>query len=197
MGYRQYLYSIDTWLVDEIKKCKTEDDFIKTMQKFRNEIVEYDTFDEHYYVPLHSIGDKLFEFGKYYENSDEMYKHGDSLFTSDELNERYSDYGVIVIEEDGLLCALNWQRKHIIEMYEDLLREKSVRDWDARPQLDRLIENAKDYLMWWKYSNGPADLNKEHEQLVHSWLYEHTYFELARIYKTFDWDNKSMLFMGL
>lgn len=196
MGYRQYLYSIDTWLVDEIKKCKTNDDFTKTMQKFRNEIVEYDPFDEHYYVQLHSVGDELFEFGKYYENSDEMYKHGDSLFTSDELNEYYGDYAAIVIEEDGLLCALEWQRKHIIEMYEDLLREKSARDWDERSQLDRLIENAKDYLKWWKYSNGPADLDKGHEQLVHSWLYEHTYFELARIYKTFDWENKSMLFMG-
>ena len=81
-------------------------------------------------------------------------------------------------------------------MYEDLLREKSAHDWDTRPQLDRLIENANDSLMWWKYSDGPADLNKEHEQLVNSWLYEHTYFELARIYKTFDWNNKSMLFMG-
>lgn len=196
MGYRQYLYSIDTWLVDEIKKCKTEDDFIKTMQKFRNEIVEYDSIDEQYYVPLYSIGDKLFEFGKYYENSDEMYKHGDSLFTSDELNERFSDYGVIVLEEDGLLCALDWQRKHIIEMYEDLLREKSGHDWDTRSQLDRLIQHAGAYLREWEYSDGPADLNKEHEHLVDSWLYEHTYFELARIYKTFDWDNKSMLFMG-
>jgi hypothetical protein len=196
MGYRQYLYSIDTWLVDEIKKCKTKDDFIKTMQKYRNDIVEYDPFDEQYYVPLYKIGDELYEFGKYYENSEEMYKHGDSLFSSDELNEDYCDYGAIVLEADGLLCALDWQRQHIIEMYKDLLREKSAREWDARSQLDRLIENAKDYLAWWEYADGPADLDREHECLVHSWLYEHTYFELARIYKTFDWDNKSMLFMG-
>lgn len=196
MGYRQYLYSIDTWLVDEIKKCKTRDDFIKTMQKYRNDIVEYDSFDEQYYIPLYYIGKELFEFGKYYENSEEMYKHGDSLFSSDELNEEYSDYGAIVLEADGLLCALDWQRQHIIKMYKDLLREKSVREWDARSQLDRLIENAKDHLAWWEYADGPADLDREHEQLVHSWLYEHTYFELARIYKTFDWDNKSMLFMG-
>lgn len=64
MEYRQYLYSIDTWLVDEIKKCKTRDDFIKTMQKYRNDIVEYDSFDEQYYIPLYHIGKELFEFGK-------------------------------------------------------------------------------------------------------------------------------------
>lgn len=166
------------------------------MQKYRNDIVKYDKIDEQYYIPLYNIGDELFEFGKYYENSEEMYKHGDSLFSSDELNEDYSDYGAIVLEADGLLCALDWQRQHIIKMHKDLLQEKSVREWDARSQLDRLIEHAKDYLTWWEYADGPADLDREHEQLVHSWLYEHTYFELARIYKTFDWDNKSMLFMG-
>lgn len=194
MGYRQYLYSVDTWLVDEIRKCKTNEDFIKTMQKFRNDIVEYDSFDDHYYVSLHNIGNVLFEFGKYYENSDEMYKHGDSLFTSEELNGYYSDYGTIVLDPAGVLCAIEWQRNHIIEMYEDLLREKSSREWDSRSQLYRLIENAKDYLRWWQY--GPADLNLEHENLTHSWLYEHTFFDLVRIYKTFDWDNESMLFMG-
>lgn len=196
MGYRQYLYSVDTWLIDEIRKCQTEEGFVKTMQKFRNEIVEYDSFDDHYYVSLHNIGKVLFEFGKYYENSDEMYKHGDSLFSSEELRELYEDYGAIVLEPDGLLCALGWQRNHVIEMYEDLLREKSERDWDSRPQLDRLIENAKDYLAWWKYGDGPADLNLNRSRLVSSWLYEHTYFELVRIYKTFDWDNQSIIFLG-
>lgn len=196
MGYRQYLYSVDTWLIDEIRKCQTEEDFVKTMQKFRNEIVEYDSFDDHYYVPLHDIGNVLFEFGKYYENSDEMYKHGDSLFSSEELRELYEDYGAIVLEPDGLLCALDWQRNHVIKMYEDLLREKSERDWDSRPQLDRLIENAKDYLAWWKYGDGPGDLNLNRSSLVSSWLYEHTYFDLVRIYKTFDWDNQSMIFLG-
>lgn len=38
--------------------------------------------------------------------------------------------------------------------------------------------------------------NKEKESLVSSWLYEHTIFDLVRIYKTFDWENKCLLFMG-
>ena len=37
---------------------------------------------------------------------------------------------------------------------------------------------------------------KEKECLVSSWLYEHTIFDLVRIYKTFDWENKCLLFMG-
>lgn len=195
MGYRQYIYSVDSWFVDEIRKCKTEQEFIDTVKKFRNDIVEYDSFDDHYYVPLYDIGDELHEFGKYWEGSDEMYKHGDSLFTSEELNEKYEDYGAIVLDEEGMLCAIEWYRQHVFELYEDLLREKSNNEWDSRPQFERLVEHARDYRMWWRNA-GPGNLNKECEKIVSSWLYEHAYFELVRIYKTFDWDNKCMIFMG-
>lgn len=195
MGYRQYIFSVETWLVEEIRKCKTEDEFIKTMQKFRNDSVEYDSVDEEYYFPLYRLGEELYEFGKYWENSNEMYKHGDSLFTSDELNEKYEDYGAIVLDEEGLLCAIEWYRSHVEKMYEDLLSETSANEWDTRPQFDRLKEHVQDYIYWWK-NTGPGNLNKKTDCIVNSWLYEHGYFELVRIYKTFDWDNNSLIFLG-
>ena len=195
MGYRQYLYSVETWLVDEIKKCKTEKEFVETMQKFRNESVEYDPIDETYYVKLWDMGKELYEFGKYWENSEEMYKHGDSLFTCDELNERYEDYGAIVLDKDGLLCAIDWYKNRVLELYRDLLREKSNNEWDTRSQLDRLISHAKDYFYWWA-NQGPGNLDESTDKIVNSWLYEHGYFELVRIYKTFDWDNNSLVFLG-
>ena len=195
MGYRQYLYAVDTWLVDEIRKCKTRDEFIATIQRLRNDIVEYDSFDEIYYVNLWNLGGCLFEFGKYYGNSDEMYKHGDSLFTSDELNEYYSDYGAIVIDEEGLLCAIEWNRQKVCGIYQDLLRETSDDVFDKRSQTDRFICHANEYLRWWN-GHGPGNLSKDCDSIVDSWLYEHVYFDLVRIYKTFDWENSSMIFMG-
>lgn len=196
MGYRQYIYSIDRSLANEIRACKTEKEFVNLIMQRNPAAVYYDPIEDAAYIGLSNLGNELFEFGKYYENSDEMYKHGDSLFSSEELRELYEDYGAIVLEPDGLLCAIKWQRQHVIEMYEDLLREKSKNDWDSRPQIDRLIENAKDYLAWWKYGDGPADLNLNRSRLASSWLYEHTYFDLVRIYKTFDWDNQSIIFLG-
>ena len=195
MGYRQYIYSVPTWLVDEIKKCKTNEDFIKTIQKFRNEIVEYDPLEEKYYVPLYNLGEKLFEFGKYYGNSDEMYKHGDSLFSTEELRERYEDYSAIVLDPDGLDCAIEWCRQKVEGLYLDLLKEKSDDIYDDRSQFDRMKSHINDYVYWWK-GKGPGNLNKETDCIVSSWLYEHEYFELVRIYKTFDWDNDSMIFLG-
>lgn len=39
-------------------------------------------------------------------------------------------------------------------------------------------------------------MNKNSERLNRSWLYKHEYFKLVRIYKTFDWENNEMIFMG-
>ena len=193
MGYRQYLYSFDRSFAEKIRQCKTSQDFYDLVKAEKPDAVD-DFFEDDLFIGLYDRGSQLYEFGKDYENSDEMYKHGDSLFSSDELNEKYEDFQPIIIDEDGILCAIDWNRKHCVEMYEDLLREKSEREWDSRSQLERLKGHAETYLSWWK--DDPADLNKDHERLVSSWLYEHEYFELVRIFKTFDWEKNVMVFMG-
>ncbi len=197
MGYRQYIYEFDKSLVEGVRKCKTEDELCAFLEKTSPNAVEHD-FDGEKYAKLYDIGTELYEFGKYFEYSDEMYKHGDSLFMSEELNERYSDYGPIVLDPDGILGAIEFYRKKVAGIYEDLLREKSENEWDDRSQFDRLLSHARDYLHWWKptYGYSPGNLNVDNPCIVNSWLYEHGYFELIRIYKTFDWENKSMVFMG-
>lgn len=193
MGYRQYLYEVDRALADRIKKCKTNNEFVSVIESVMPNIVSrYD--DEEPYVPLYDIGKEIFGFGKYYENSNEMYAHGDSLFSSAELNKKYSDYGAIIIDEEGIKSAIDWNQQHVIKMYEDLLREKSIEQFDERSQLERLKDNADTYLKYWKL--GPANMDKKNPRLSRSWLYEHEYFDLIRIYKTFDWENKAMMFMG-
>lgn len=162
-----------------------------------------------YYCPLYHLGKELFEFGKYYENRSDIYKHGDSLFTSNELNERYEDFGAIVCDEGAVLCAIEWQKQHIIKMYENLVNntfEETLERYNYPSDIDekelhyqRLLRHCKDHLRWWKPGFGDytaINTNKEKESLVSSWLYEHTIFDLVRIYKTFDWENKCLLFMG-
>jgi hypothetical protein len=207
MGYRQYFYEVDKSKIEGIRQCKTEEELYDFCIKNGIECEKYGDGD--YYCPLYHLGKELFEFGKYYENSSEIYKHGDSLFTSNELNERYDDYGAIVCDEEAILCAIEWQKQHIIKVYENLInntfedpiaRYAYPRDIDEKElHYQRLLEHCKDHLMWWKpmYGDGSAiNTNKERDTIVHSWLYEHTIFDLVRIYKTFDWENKSLLFLG-
>lgn len=192
MGYRQYFYEVSKDLVEKIRKCKTEKEFVAIIESAKPDAVE--RYGEEEYVPLFNLGSAVYEFGKYYENSDEMYKHGDSLFCSDELNEQYEEYGAIVVERSGVKCAIDFYGNKVKKIYEDLLQEKSASGWDDRSQIDRLKSHVKDYLYWWEF--GPADMDLSHDRIVRSWLYEHEYFELVRIYKTFDFENKALVFMG-
>lgn len=210
MGYRNYFYEVDKYKVDGIRKCTTEDDLYNFCQLNHIECdkCEYDGKVE-YYLPVHHLGKELFEFGKYYENSDEIYQHGDSLFTSNELNKRYSDYGAIICDENAILCAIEWQKQHIIKMYENLVNNtfddpceryyygKNIDDKELHYK--RLLQHCKDHLSWWKPDfecHSAINTDKSRDNLVNSWLYEHSIFDLVRIYKTFDWKNKCLLFCG-
>ena len=210
MGYRQYFYEVDKSIVDGIRKCKTEEELYDFFFFFfiKSNKYEYDGRVV-YYLPVYKLGKEIFEFGKYYENSDELYKHGDSLFTSTELNERYEDYGAIVCDENAILCAIEWQKQHIINMYENLVnntfedtleRNYYPKDIDDKElHYKRLLQHCKDHLNWWKPEFGDytaIDTDKSKDNLADSWLYEHTIFDLVRIYKTFDWENKCLLFCG-
>ena len=94
-------------------------------------------------------------------------------------------------------------------LYENLVNntfEESLERYNYPSDIDekelhyqRLLKHCKDHLRWWKPEFGDytaINTNKEKECLVSSWLYEHTIFDLVRIYKTFDWENKCLMFMG-
>jgi hypothetical protein len=210
MGYRQYFYEVDKSKVDGIRRCKTEEELYKfcVTNGIQCDKDDYDG-EISYYMPIYKLGKTIFEFGKYYENSSEIYKHCDSLFTSNELNERYEDYGAIICDENAILCAIQWQKQHIITMYENLVNntfENSYERYEYLTEIDdkelhyqRLLRHCKDHLRWWKPGFGgytAVNLHKEEEALAESWMYEHTIFDLVRIYKTFDWENKCLLFCG-
>lgn len=210
MGYRQYFYEVDKSIIEEVRQCKTEEELYNVFVK--NGIqCDKDEYDGQisYYCPLYELGKNLFEFGKYYENDSEIYKHGDSLFTSNELNKRYEEYRAIICDENAILCAIEWQKQHIINMYEHLINntfEKTIERYNYPSEIDdkelhyqRLLRHCTDHLRWWKPEFGDytaINTNKESDKVACSWLYEHTIFDLVRIYKTFDWENKCLMFMG-
>lgn len=203
MGYRHRIYEFDKALVEKIRACKTKNDLIEVISKTNPDAYEYYDEEENY-IQLYRLGKELFNFGSYYENASEMYKHGDSLFLSDELNEEFSDEKAIVLDKEGLLCAIEWQKEKIISIYEDLLKDDYKGHEDDlveryQHQSYKLQRHVEDHLRWWKPEWGDFcayNLNENTDSIVRSWLYEHTIFELVRIYKSFDWENKRMIFMG-
>lgn len=210
MGYRHYFYEVDKSKIEGIRKCKTEQELYDFCIANGIECSKYEDDDEiSFYCPLYRLGKELFEFGKHYENASDIYEHGDSLFTSDELKERYQDYGAIICDEKAILCAIEWQKQRIIKNYENLVNNTFTNEYarwrypkdidDKELHYQRLLNHCKEYLDYWKPDFECYEVintNKEDDCVTNSWLYEHTIFDLVRIYKTFDWENKCLLFMG-
>lgn len=202
MSYRHRIYKVSKSFVEDARACSTMNEFKEVYKKYLSDPqVHFDWLEDENYYPLYYLGKQLFDFGDSYQNAEEMYKHGNSLFTSEELNKAYYDNLPIVLDEDALLCAIEFSRKLVIDRFKDLLREESKNIWDKKKsQLDRM----KQYIEWeleeWdnEYAPNlrPYNLNKEFEEIVDSWMYKYTTFELVRIYKTFDFENYAMLFYG-
>lgn len=214
MGYRYYFRKAKKPLVEAIQNCKTNEGLLETAEHFRSESVEDD------YVFLPHIFDQLIEFGKYYENANELYKIGEPLFRTEELAKQYDDYGVQVYFGDqakkAILSCIEWQKDRIKNNATSDIQKTGefeklfVTDTGAwlvsegtnsimidKDKARELVEFLADIRMekrWEQY--GYYDINLEHQILTDSWQYRDTIFNLLHIYKTFDYENDALIFMG-
>lgn len=188
MGYRHYMYIVPREKVKDIKSI--------TYKKLKD--LEWPSLWE-------VIGDnQFFEFGKYYENAEEIQKLGTPLFENPDVNEFFEEYAPYVVEKDAVLCAIEDMRKRIIKWYDDLLMTQEEFDathnaWESRlKQPDRIrrhLENQRDE---WQNAFGIVAVNTDDESqtIVNSWLYEYEIFELAHQLKMMDWENNVLVFCG-
>ena len=197
MGYRQYFYKLDKNLVRELRECQTHTEVIDVCKHYAPQaIIDGESGN----ISPYRLGEEIFEFGKGYENASELYKHGNLLFSTPLLNERYKEYGIIICDESAIKSAIEWQHNKIADYYEELLREEPSDMYDTRPQIQRIISHLECQLNEWRNKLipelKPYELNKDKDRICRSWLYEYTIWDLVRIYKTFDWEKYDLVFMG-
>ena len=101
MGYRHYLYAVPKKQVEEIRACKTTKDWIDFAKRHE---YRYDEDDE--WFPPYRVGKELYELGKYSEIGFKLESERPSLFTSEELKERYSDYGFALLTKDDFKAVI-------------------------------------------------------------------------------------------
>ena len=194
MGYSQYFYKFPKHITEGLKNCNN----IKDVYDFctSNGIKSKCQFDEEdYYIPPYEIGSYVYGLGKAFEGWKEVQATGYPLWKEDtELGKEYCDYDVWVVNRDAIKAVIEHYQQKIINIYEDLLREKSIDKWNKASQLERLKSHVEDYLFNWKHI--PYDLDLNTPTIVRSWLYEHAIFELVRLYKTFDDVNYDLIFFG-
>ena len=204
MGYRHYLYAIPKKQVTEIQSCKTNNDWCNFAENYGYEVDWNCCDDGSGWFSPYKIGTELYELGKYSEIAFKLESERPSLFTSEELKERYSDYGFALLTKDDFKAIIEAYRQKIVDWFESLLNpDKSQITSDKlskeeRKHLEREHE-IKGKLEKWsgKYFDIlPIDLDENRERITGDWSYEYAIFELVRLYKIFDWENDDLVLVG-
>ena len=190
MGYHHYIFSIDKSVVEEIKDMTIDE----LEARFSVTNGQPNGYFYHRDLPT----EELYELGKYIEFAEEVRNCGTRLFTREDTHEALEDYDMYVVGKEGLHKIIEVFKGYVIKHYESLLVDDSEDDlWVDTPrtaeQKQKLYVEGK--LRAWK--RGIAiDLNEDSEVLTQSWTYEYSLFELVRILKSMDFENKTILFYG-
>lgn len=199
MGYRHYFYLVDKKDVEKVSD-KTYDELVDIAVEYGMEIEENRYF--HFNDEKFMNKKEIFEFGKLYwdDTADRIYSKGTPLFEKEETRNALIDYRPYVMGQDAMLEAINIYKEKIIKYYQGLLNNREYEYfYDIIPEdladLKKIAQHIEDELWWWERM-GAIDVDLEHEEISNSWLYEHQIFELVRLYKSIDWENKCLLFYG-
>lgn len=194
MGYSQYLYAIPKNQVARIQSCKSNKDWIDFAERYG---YMYDADTE--WLAPYEVGIEIYELGNDLDIVHELKKNKSCVFTSEELQHRYSDYGFDLLTKDDFKAIIEFYRQKIIEWLKDLLNPENNPAIPPRLSKEEMQQRAiEDKLDKWigKYASIPIDLDESTERVTGSWLYEYAIFELVRLYKTFDWEHNDLILMG-
>ena len=148
--------------------------------------LKYGDKDNDYWISFHELTNEVFDLGKYYDDSF-LKQYSFPIFENEEVNHEANEeddfYG---ITKEGFLALIEDQRRKVISYF----KEFSLDNWDeetiAKAQMffkDKLFEWGDIYPQFKPYNLDEGDI-------VSSWKYEYSIFELVRIYRSVDWDKQ-------
>lgn len=88
--------------------------------------------------------------------------------------------------------------KKIIDFYKSLLEVDEIDKAHKITVEEKCKRHVGNQLNEWENAFGicPIDTDLSKPIINRSWLYEYGIFELVRVYKTFDWENNSLVLLG-
>ena len=119
----------------------------------------------------------LHELGKYCE-----FNSNNRFFTN--YSSLYEDEDFDIVDAKFLLSIIEEYRIKVQKHYESL---------ETSTHTD-LTNYARNMAMEWRIN--PFNLKLDEKEIVSSWKFEYSVFELVRIYKDFDWENDILIYMG-
>lgn len=100
-----------------------------------------------------------------------------------------------VVKEHTLKTIIDVIKEDIVNYYKGLLKG------DDATRYAMMRTHVEDTIKEWEPEfrpdiMSPINFNQEDEKLTNSWRYEYSIWELVRLYKSFDFERNTMLFVG-
>lgn len=196
------MYIVPRELVDDIKNL-TYDELIE-YARARN-LLEED--EDAAWVQFHELLGRniFFEFGKYYENDDNICNLGTPLFLNPDTQKSFKEYNPYVVGKEAVFSAIEHNRKKIVDWYNSLLMTQEEYDESCKPyfcdstkQEDRIKAHLIRQKEEWQNNFNILAINTDMKspKIVNSWLYEYEIFELVHQLKIMDWEKNTLVFYG-
>ena len=153
----------------------------------------------------HNAGDVLdydkfaiteYEFGSnFWDEAEKIIADCEATWCVSPLFHEYKECAPHVVKEHTLKTIINVIKENIIDYYKSLLKgddttryammrthvEDTIREWEPEFRPDIM---------------SPINFNRNDEKLTNSWRYEYSIWELVKLYKSFDFEKNTMLFVG-
>ena len=177
MGYRAYLGAIGRPHYDQVKNVKTLQNVLRIMAVWGRSVSPEDD-----YLPVYDLVDR--EIVQVSETLLTMDGGLKQFFSDDDLTKEVtSDNDIFIIDKEGLKAAVETYRQTILRYYQQLKERNGA-----------IAHFINTRIREWRAATGPlADLNQDREVISQSWLYEYGVFDLAYLYRTFDFDNELLV----
>lgn len=195
MGYRIHIGSISKKKAERLSKMKTEKQVLK--------LCATDDDPDDAYVCGRELLDEpaLLEFGKYVEwpNLIKDQFTAKTLLNYDTCKDFYSEHDFFAIDQAGFLEIIKYYDDQILKNYQDLYKIAFEPEKTPEDQKSDIFLYFRNKMQQWgggRFVKGQRPYNLEGESICSSYRYEYMAFELARIYKTFDFENNYMVVHG-
>lgn len=213
MSYRYYLGELSREEYDKISNF--------TLEEYRD---FYELYEDDLYKSMHEITNELYGFGSDFPlYVGKLRMNNKQIFQDEKVNEVFFyENGATIVNDIQLKEIIDYYINKNKKYYKDLIKPiindenflktkkvdldvntKSItRSYDFsllnKQQLNALfnmiLHFKSKYVEWNKLEIINFDKNKSY--LTNSWRYEYSIFDLVRIYKIFDWNNKIMILYG-
>ncbi len=193
MGYRIYIGAINNTKLDRIKNIDSIEK-IKRIISTWNSKISLDE-DEKDYLFVGDITDRnIDQIGDVAIDTEYIIPQI-PLFLNEDVNKKVTEENhLFLLPKENLLLLIRAYQKRVAKYLSGIIEDTKRKEEEPYAMGQTALQYLEQKAREWSRENSIIDVNEENkERIVSSWDYEYNIFDLVHLYKSFDFDNETLV----